>query len=456
MPGFPRLYTSLLLGRLGISMLSIALILFVLARFHSPQLAGLTAFISIFPGLAVSPVAGALLDRYGRARLIMLDYLIAAIAMAVIAALSALHALHPAVLLVISGVASLTNPLSAAGMRSLFPIVAPRHLWERANALDSSGYVLSSLVGAPLAGVLVSWPGPESALAATASVFVLAALAVFGMRDPSTPKPEQGSILEEAWAGLMYVVRRNATLRGLAITLSTYNMAWGVLEIAIPVLVLNRLHQPAATVGLIWGGLGAAGLVSALLSGRIKSQGRERRLMLGAIVVGTAAMAALPFAKSIYVVAAAVMVFGLSNGPFDIALFTLRQRVTDPAWLGRAFAVSMALNFVGAPIGSAFAGPIIGSSLSAALWLAVAIGVVSAFFPLLTIPRSEPRRLGLERDHRDQAADHVQPDSGGAADHLPAHDRPSAGQDAGDGKDVEDVAEGERDDDRDQPDDARR
>ncbi len=387
MPGFPRLYASLLLGRLGISMLSIGLILFVLARFHSPQLAGVTAFLSIFPGLAVSPVAGALLDRHGRTRLILLDYLIAAISISLIAALSWLHMLLPAVLLAISGVASLTNPLSAAGMRSLFPIVAPRHLWERANALDSSGYVLSSLVGAPLAGALISLTGPESALAATAAVFAIAALTVFGMRDPSAPGEQHASILSQAWGGLLYVVRTNATLRGLAITLSTYNMAWGVLEIAIPVLVLNRLHEPAAAVGLIWGAMGAAGLVSALVSGRIKSQGRERGLMLGAILVGTAAMVALPFARSIFVVAAAIVVFGLSNGPFDIALFTLRQRVTDPAWLGRAFAVSMALNFVGTPIGSAFAGPVVDRSLDAALWLAAAIAGLSALLPLLTVPR---------------------------------------------------------------------
>lgn len=371
-------------------MLSIGLILFVLARFHSPQLAGATAFLSIFPGLVVSPVAGALLDRYGRVRLILLDYLIAAISIALIAALSWLHALQPAALLVISGVASLTNPLSAAGMRSLFPIVAPRHLWERANALDSSGFVLSSLVGAPLAGALISLTGPESALAATAAVFTVAALTVFGMHDPSTPAEHHASILAEAWAGLLYVVRTNATLRGLAITLSTYNMAWGVLEIAIPVLVLNRLHQPAAAVGIVWGAMGAAGLVSALVSGRINSQGRERGIMLGAILVGTAAMVVLPFANSIFVVAAAIVVFGLSNGPFDIALFTLRQRVTDPAWLGRAFAVSMALNFVGAPIGSGFAGPVVGWSLDAALWLAVAIAAVSGLLPLLTIPRASP------------------------------------------------------------------
>jgi len=69
-------------------MVAIALILFVLARYHSPQLAGLTAFLAVTPGLVVSPIAGALLDRYGRSRLVMLDNLIAAATGLLIAGLS--------------------------------------------------------------------------------------------------------------------------------------------------------------------------------------------------------------------------------------------------------------------------------------------------------------------------------------------------------------------------------
>ncbi len=54
--------------------------------------------------------------------------------------------------------------------------------------------------------------------------------------------------------------------------------------------------------------------------------------------------------------ALAMFIFGLLNGCADIALFTVRQRRTDPAWMGRAFAVSMAFNFMGFPIGAAIAG----------------------------------------------------------------------------------------------------
>ena len=55
--------------------------------------------------------------------------------------------------------------------------------------------------------------------------------------DPSTATEAHGPIARNAWLGLRYVVR-NPTLRGLAVTLSTLNLAWGILEIAIPVLVL--------------------------------------------------------------------------------------------------------------------------------------------------------------------------------------------------------------------------
>jgi MFS family permease len=384
-PGFARLYAGMLLGRVAASMVTVALVLFVLQRYHSPQLAGLTAFLSIFPGMVVSPLAGALLDRHGRARLVVLDYLVAAFTVALIAVLSARQVLPSIFLLAIVGTGSLTIPLSNSGARSLFPLIAPRPMWERANALDSSGHVIAQLVGAPVAGVLVSVAGPEWALAACGGVFAAAAIVMLRMPEPPIASVTEGSILLNAWRGLQYVVR-NATLRGLALTLSTFNLSWGILGIAIPVLVLDRLHSNAAAVGFLWGAMGAAGLFAALIVGRVSTRGRERQMMFGAILISGAAISVLPFAGSVLVVAAVLIVVGVAHAALDIALFTLRQRRTDPAWFGRAFAVSMSVNAVGIPIGSAFAGPLIGWSLSGALWVAVVIALVTSVLPLLVVP----------------------------------------------------------------------
>ena len=65
-----------MLARTASQMMLLTLVLFVLQRFHSPSLAGITVFLSIAPGVALSPIAGALLDRHGRVRLITLDYLV--------------------------------------------------------------------------------------------------------------------------------------------------------------------------------------------------------------------------------------------------------------------------------------------------------------------------------------------------------------------------------------------
>jgi MFS family permease len=387
-PGFARLYTGLLLGRMGGSMLFVALVLFVLERYHSPQLAGVTAFMAALPGIVVSPIAGALLDRYGRARLVVLDYLVATIALGLIAGLSLLHLLPPPLLLAVVAVASLTNPLSWAGARSLFPILAPRHLWEHANGLDSSGHVIATLLASPLAGALVGLFGGEVALAVSAAVYLAAAVVMLRLPDPRNAAAQTGSVLRNAWLGLIYTLR-NPTLRGLALTLSAYNIGNGVLAIAVPVLVLGRLHSGPATVGLLWGAMGGAGLASALVAGRMSSLGRERQLIVGAILVGSLATAMLPFANSLVVVAVAIILLGLATGPFDIGLFTLRQRRTDSAWFGRAFAVSMSLNSLGNPIGSALAGPLIGWSLNAALWVAAAACLIAAVFPLLLIPAGD-------------------------------------------------------------------
>jgi predicted MFS family arabinose efflux permease len=361
------------------------LVLFVLERYQSPQLAGITAFLAILPGLLLAPLAGALLDRYGRARLVVADYLLAALAAGLLAGLSAAHALPPPVLLIVVTVASLTNPLSNAGARSLFPMLVPRPMWERANALDSSGHVIANLLAAPLAGVLVGFIGGEWALAAAGVVFLAAAVVMLRLPEPSGGPRAEGSVMRNAWRGLAYVLR-NRSLRGLALTLSVLNIGSGVLYIALPVLVLGRLHSGPTVVGFLWGAMGAGGLIAALVAGRMSSQGRERQMIVITTIISCAAIAVLPFAGSLAVVAAAVIVLGVANGPMDIALFTLRQRRTDPAWFGRAFAVSMSMNYVGSPIGSALAGPLIAWSLNAALWVAVAVSLIAALFPLLMIP----------------------------------------------------------------------
>src|SRR5689334_7685096 len=117
-PGFARVALATLLARLGGQMWEIELVLFVLARYRSPSLAGLTVLVAILPGLALSPVVGALLDRQGRVRLMIIDYALTAVLMTTIVVLSVNHRLPPPLLLALVAILAVSNIMSITGARS--------------------------------------------------------------------------------------------------------------------------------------------------------------------------------------------------------------------------------------------------------------------------------------------------------------------------------------------------
>jgi MFS family permease len=349
--GFGRVALGTLLARLSGQMWEIVLVLFVLQRYQSPSLAGLTVLLSILPGLALSPVAGALLDRQGRIRLMILDYAVTAGLGATIVALSLGHRLPPALLLMIVSVLGVSNILSITGARSLFPLMLPRPLWDRANGLDTAMYSLTAVVGPAIAGIVVARFGPETALLVTAGVASIASISLIGVQEPIARSDSGGSLIGDAWAALLYVVRHRS-LRGLAITLFLANLGFGVIPVGIPVLVLRHLHGSAANVGQIFAVVGLAGLAAGLLVGRLNTEGRERLLIAGSIALQVPTLVLLAFTNSWTMVFAIAVIAGVTGSIINVGIFALRQRRTDPAWFGRAFAVSMSLNFAGAPIGS--------------------------------------------------------------------------------------------------------
>ena len=392
-PSLGRVLLAMQVGRIAQSMISIVMILFALQRYDSAELAGAVAFASIVPGMVISPIAGALLDRHGRVRLIILDFGVAAGSLLVTAAL-ALNGDLPAVLLIaICGVASLTGPLSSSGLRSLFPLMVPEPLWERVNAVDSNGWVLATVVGAPFGAVFAQILGFEAAMALIAAAYVVAAIVMIGAPDPRTEVASTGNLMRDAWQGLVYTWH-NRTLRGLAVSLSVMNLGGGVVQIVVPLIILRRLGMGQDMVGYMFGLMGAFGVVSAFMSGRLRTVGREKMLIVIPAFGFTAATAILLWPAGLLPIALSMAVAGFINGPLDISMFTLRQRCTDPAWMGRAFTVSMNLNFSGYPIGAAIAGVLVGVSIEAALVFAVAANFVGAVLAYVLIPGPDKTEAG--------------------------------------------------------------
>ncbi len=388
-PSLGRVLLGMQLARIAQTMVSVALVLFTLAHYNSPALTGLVVFVSLVPGLLVSPLAGALLDRHGRTRLIIVDFVVALAALTLIGLLGIAGELPAWLLLLIVGVASLTNPLSSTGLRSLFPILVPAHLWERVNAVDSNGYIVASIIGPPLAAGLVAVLGGPVTLISIGVVFGVAAVVLIGSPDPRTATTSSGSLLRDAWEGVQYTWH-NRTLRGLGFSISILNLSGGMTTIVVPLLVLDHLHLGEAAVGWVFAISGVTGIFTAFLAGRLDTRDREWPMIVWPMIGIGVAMALLLATDNLLLIALSMALFGLLNGPLDIGMFTIRQRRTDPALLGRAYAVSMSFNFMGFPVGSAITGLLAPVSIEGAILFGAVACLAAGVIAAALIPRTEP------------------------------------------------------------------
>ena len=387
------------IARVAQSMVSVAIVLFTLDRYGSAAFAGIVTFAIVFPGLLISPLAGALLDRHGRIRLVVLDFAVALLSMVLIGILALLDLLPGPVLVVIAVVSSLTSILSHVGLRSLFPILVPEHLWERVNAVDSNGYVVAIILGPPAAAAMVALFGGAVALIVIGLAFGFAALVLIGVPDPPSPTESTGNLMRDAWDGLVYTWR-NPTLRGLGFAISAVNLTNGMTAIVLPLIVLTRFGLNETVVGLVFASSGLSGMISALLFGRMDTRGREWAMLLwptltlvpimGILLLAAGQSEFVPLGIALLVLES--LLIGTLAGPMDVALFTVRQRRTDTAWMGRAFSVSMAFNYLGVPIGAAVAGILAEQSIELAiLILGVGGALAAAAATAFLIPRSDDR-----------------------------------------------------------------
>ena len=322
-PQLGRVVASMQSARIAQSMFGVAIVLFALAEYDSPALAGIVTFASIFPGLLVAPIAGALLDRHGRVRLMALDYTVAFASLILIGGLSLAGMLPVELLVGIVIVTSLTSILSIVGLRTIFPLMVPSHLWERVNAIDSNGYVVATILGPPIAAGLVAFAGAPEAMIAIAVPFGVAAVALVGLREPASSTVTTGRLLHDALDGLRYAWG-NRTIRGLGFAMSVTNLAWGAVTIILPIIVLEVLHEGEVWVGIAFAASGVSGMVSALVFGRRDTRGRELPMLvvpmllmgptLALLLPATGVLGPIEPAVGLALVVGSMFVFGLLTG----------------------------------------------------------------------------------------------------------------------------------------------
>src|SRR5207244_4869175 len=105
--------------------------------------------------------------------------------------------------------------------------------WDRANAVDSGTFVVATVIGPGLGGALVALLGARYAVLVPAVALLAGAALIVGVPVPESEAPTT-PLLRDAWGALAYVLR-NQALRTIAITVTLYNLSFGIAHVDLSV-----------------------------------------------------------------------------------------------------------------------------------------------------------------------------------------------------------------------------
>jgi hypothetical protein len=252
-----------------------------------------------------------------------------------------------------------------------------------ANMAWSTGEGLASMVGPFVAGILVAGGRPELGALVAAVTFLAAAVFVARLRFEQARDATGGA--GEAAGGLRLLegirtLRRRPVVGWSMLAVFSQVMTRSLLAPLTVVAAIELLGMGEAGVGVLNAALGLGGLVGAVFAVSLTRTDQLIRTQGAALAwwgVPIALIGLLPFPE---LALAAMIVIGVANAVFDVALFTIFQRGTANEERAPVFSVFEGIVGLGSVTGSLLA-PV----LLAAFQIRGALAVSGSILPIVAL-----------------------------------------------------------------------
>jgi DHA3 family macrolide efflux protein-like MFS transporter len=312
------------------------------------------------PGIILSPLVGAVVDRHDRRSLMILSNVVACLSTLTIALLFMkewLRLWHICILIAfISTCASFLRPAFSASVSLL---VAKRHL-GRASGMVQTGQAAAQIVSPLLAGFLVLVIKIQGVLLIDCLTYLPAILTLLIVSIPSPAKTDEattgkGSLLREAVFGWSYIVARPGIF-SLLIFFAVTNFTVTMSNILITPLVLSFAN--AAVYGSVLSVTGAGVFAGGIL---MSFWGGPKHRIYGVFFYGIIQGLALIFQglrPNAVLIATALFCAAFSAPIVSGCFVPILQSKSDPAVQGRVFAAVRLVSWCSVPVAYILAGPL--------------------------------------------------------------------------------------------------
>ena len=393
---FFTVWTGQVFSLLGSELVQFALVWWLTTTTGSAMVLALATMMAVLPRVFVSPVAGALVDRWNRRVVMMAADGLSALAVVVLAVLFAFDAVQVWHVYVVMFVRAACGAFHWPAMQASTTLMVPEEHLARVAGLNQALQGLGAIVAPPLGALLLAILPMQGVLAVDVATAILAISPLFFVHIPQperaagaaqAARPSMVADLREAlrflraWPGILMII---------AIAVLVNCLIFPALSLQ-PLLVTEHFQgdvlqlawlQSAFGVGMvaggitlsIWGGFrrrSLTGLLALALSG------------VGFVVIGLAPAGAFPLAVG-------AMFFAWFMQPIaNGALMAVLQIIVPADMQGRVFTLLQSAAGAMIPLGLVIAGPL-AEVLSVQIWFLVAgiamavMGVGALFVPAIT------------------------------------------------------------------------
>ncbi|GHG84844.1 MFS transporter [Comamonas sp. JC664] len=362
---FGLIWLGQLISSLGTGLTQFSVGVFVYQNSDSVTEYSLASFFGFLPMMLLAPIAGSMVDRRNRQRVML---------MADLGAIATVLLMWGMVSADRSGLWSLKSwhfylPLALGSACSTFRTLAfststalliPKQHLGRANGMIELAIGAGQLLSPALAGVLVVNIGLQGVLLINVSTYLCALGALLSVLIPQPTRDESAlrarpSLREDVAMGWRFI-RERPGLLGLLAFSSAVNLFTVLVTVLITPLVLS--FASPTTLGWVVTCAGCGILLGGITMGVWGGPKRRVLGLLGAQSVAGIALWAAAMPATVYVFAGAAFVFMFASPVANGSSQAIWQTKVPPAIQGRVFATRRMLALAAPPLAALLAGPL--------------------------------------------------------------------------------------------------
>jgi MFS family permease len=376
---FRWLLSGGILSMLGDQFTLIALPWLVLKLTGDPLSLGLVLALLGAPRAIFILIGGAVVDRYSPKRVLMLTKHASALLVGALAMLTLANAATLPLVYALSLGIGLAQAFAYPSGSSIMPRTIPPQLLQAANGATMGVRQVGMLAGPLLAALLLAVGESGDATGGMRALglafafdclsFVVSAWTlsrVVPLPDTGAARPVPQNVLHAVGEGLLAVWRDVEMRTCFAYWGLVSVLIGGTMQVALPVLAKERLHDGAA-FGMLMAAHGAGMLAGMAFSGMTAKLNAGRPVRIGLLALSVDAMAGLLIMPLGLITTAwqgglLLLSLGALVGLVQVAVFTWIQKRVQPQMMGRVMSIFMFILFGLAPLSSAATGWIMQSA----------------------------------------------------------------------------------------------